>query len=55
MATTFSLLTAYIIIHQWQVRGVVAGIFCSQIILVSYWLWVLKKNHFATWKSFISF
>ncbi len=55
MATTFSLLTAYIIIHQWQVRGVVVGIFCSQIILVSYWLWVLKKNHFATWKSFISF
>ena len=55
MATAFSLLTAYVIIHQWQVRGVVAGIFCSQIILVSYWLWVLKKNHFATWKSFISF
>ncbi len=55
MATVFSLLTAYVIIHQWQVKGVVFGIFCSQIILVSYWLWVLKKNHFDSWKSFISF
>jgi hypothetical protein len=54
-ATIFSLLSAYFIIHIWQVKGVVAGIFFSQIILISYWLWVLKKNHFDSWKSFISF
>ena len=55
LATIFSLFTAYFIIHQWEVKGVVLGIFCSQIILVGYWIWVLKKNHFDSWKSFISF
>lgn len=54
-ATAFSLIFSKLIIQQWQLAGVLAGLFCTQFIVVVYWLFILNKRNIFKWKLSTSF
>lgn len=51
LATIFSLLTAKWMIQQWGLAGVLAGLFITQVIVLVYWLRILKNKNGIAWKS----
>jgi O-antigen/teichoic acid export membrane protein len=51
LATLFSLLTAKWLILQWGLAGVLTGLFSTQLILLFYWLLVLKTKNVIAWRS----
>jgi O-antigen/teichoic acid export membrane protein len=51
LATLFSLLAAKWMILQWGLTGVLIGLFCTQLILLVYWLLTLKTKNVIAWKS----
>ncbi len=51
IAASFSLATAWGLIHTWGVWGVMAGLVFSQIILLTFWITTLHKHYTRTWKS----
>jgi O-antigen/teichoic acid export membrane protein len=51
LAAIFSLLTAKWMILQWGLAGVLAGLFITQIIVLTYWLRILKNKNGIAWKS----
>ncbi|MEZ0486658.1 hypothetical protein [Fibrella aquatica] len=55
LTTVFSLSTATWLISGWGLKGVLAGLFFTQLILITYWLIVLHRNGLFVWKSFILF
>jgi O-antigen/teichoic acid export membrane protein len=55
LATAFSLLTAKFLIQEWQLAGVLAGLFVTQVIVLSYWLFILNRKKIITWRLSTSF
>ena len=51
LATLFSLLTAKWLIQQWGLAGVLTGLFSTQLILLLYWLLILKTKKVIAWRS----
>jgi len=51
LTTVFSLTSASWLIANWGLKGVLAGLFFTQVILISYWLLVLHRNGLFVWKS----
>lgn len=51
LATLFSLLAGKWLILQWGLSGVLTGLFSSQLILLIYWLLVLKTKNVIAWRS----
>jgi hypothetical protein len=45
------LLTAKWLILQWGLAGVLTGLFSTQLILLFYWLLVLKTKNVIAWRS----
>lgn len=52
LTTVFSLATASWLIGTWGLVGILAGLFFTQVILITYWLFVLHHNGLFVWKSF---
>ncbi len=50
LATIFSLITAKWLITQWQLAGVLTGLFFTQVIVVTYWMLILKRKKVLVWK-----
>ena len=50
IAACFSLLTAPLLIHNWQLTGVLTGLFLAQFITLTYWTLILKQKNILTWK-----
>ncbi|MBO0949641.1 hypothetical protein [Fibrella forsythiae] len=55
LTTVFSLATAFWLITTWGLVGVLVGLFSTQVILITYWLFVVHHNGLFVWKSFILF
>ncbi|GAB2557099.1 lipopolysaccharide biosynthesis protein [Spirosoma aerophilum] len=55
LATVFSLSSASWLVSAYQLTGILIGLFLTQAILISYWLWVLHQNSLFEWKSFTLF
>lgn len=55
LATVISLLTARWLIAQWQLAGVLTGLFFTQLTVLIYWLYILKQKNILSWKSSTSF
>ena len=55
IATAFSMATARWLIGGWELRGVLVGLFFTQLIVLSYWLLILKRKKVFTWKLFTSY
>jgi O-antigen/teichoic acid export membrane protein len=55
IATGFSLATANWLIGRWELSGVLCGLFCTQVIVIMYWLIILNKKKVFTWKLFTSY
>ena len=51
LATLFSLLAAKWLILQWGLTGVLTGLFSTQLILLLYWLLILKTKKVIAWRS----
>jgi O-antigen/teichoic acid export membrane protein len=51
LATLFSLLAGKWLIQQWALAGVLTGLFSTQLILLVYWLLVLKTKNVIAWRS----
>jgi O-antigen/teichoic acid export membrane protein len=51
LATIFSLLAGKWLIQQWALAGVLTGLFSTQLILLVYWLLVLKTKNVIAWRS----
>lgn len=52
IAAGFSLLTAPLFIQNWQLYGVLAGLFLAQFITLAYWSFILKQEKILAWKLF---
>ncbi|OWY20105.1 hypothetical protein C7N43_24355 [Sphingobacteriales bacterium UPWRP_1] len=52
IAACFSLLTAPLLIQNWQLHGVLAGMFLTQLITLIYWILILKQENILAWKSY---
>lgn len=52
LAMIFSLSSAYWLLKNWQLMGVLTGLFIIQCITIGYWLLVLQQRKILTWKSF---
>lgn len=46
----FSLLSFNYLLQQWELMGAIAGLIISQIIVLSYWQFILIKKNFVLWK-----
>ena len=46
----FSMLSFNYILEKWQLTGVILGLAISQILVISYWFYILQKNNFSLWK-----
>lgn len=46
----FSVLSFNFIIERWQLVGVISGLIMSQLLVISYWYYVLHKNNFSLWR-----
>lgn len=55
LAAIFSFSSAYFLLHNWQLYGVLAGLIFTQCITIGYWMIVLQHKKILTWKSFIWF
>jgi O-antigen/teichoic acid export membrane protein len=55
LATAFSMLTARWLIGQWELKGVLFGLFFTQLLVVAYWLIILDRKKVITWKLFTSY
>lgn len=55
LAAIFTIGSAYILLHNWQLYGVLAGLIFTQCITIGYWMVVLQHKKMLTWKSFIWF
>ena len=55
LTTVFSLATASWLITTWGLKGILTGLFATQLILITYWLFVLHQNGLIVWKSFTLF
>ncbi|SMG11281.1 Membrane protein involved in the export of O-antigen and teichoic acid [Marivirga sericea] len=53
----FSLLISFVSFHflleRFQLVGAIAGLICSQLILLSFWYYALRRQKFYIWKSYI--
>ncbi|MCU0333551.1 MAG: oligosaccharide flippase family protein [Chitinophagaceae bacterium] len=52
ITTVFSMLTARLLVGQWGLAGVLAGMISAQCILLLYWLYILSSKNRISWKSF---
>lgn len=50
ISLAFSLLSFNYIIEKGQLIGVISGLLISQILVITYWFYVLHKNNFSLWK-----
>jgi O-antigen/teichoic acid export membrane protein len=55
MASVFSMLMARWLISSWQLTGVLIGLFCTQFIVLAFWISALYKKNILTWKLFTSY
>lgn len=55
IAAGFSICTARWMILTWNLNGVLAGLFLTQLILVCYWAIILTRKNIIAWKLFTSF
>ena len=55
LASGFSMLTARWLIKDWNLMGVLAGLFLTQLIIVVYWSTILTRKKILTWKLFTSY
>ncbi|MCU0323441.1 MAG: hypothetical protein MUE72_13570, partial [Chitinophagaceae bacterium] len=55
LAAIFTISSAYFLLHNWQLYGVLAGLIFTQCITIGYWMVVLQHKKILTWKSFIWF
>lgn len=55
LATLFSLVFAKWMIKNWELAGVLAGLFITQLIVISYWLFILNRKKIITWKLSTSY
>lgn len=55
LATIASLATAPWLVGAFALRGVLAGLFLTQAILLIYWLFILQQNGLRLWKSYTLF
>jgi hypothetical protein len=49
-STVFSMLAARPMVAWLGINGVVAGLLINQVLLIGYWLYVLKQKNFVLWK-----
>lgn len=49
LAALFGFSTAHFFIHQWSLAGVVAGLLCSQLLLLGYWIYILQHKYSVLW------
>jgi O-antigen/teichoic acid export membrane protein len=49
-STVFSVLAARPMVAWLGINGVVAGLLINQVLLIGYWLYVLKQKNFVLWK-----
>jgi O-antigen/teichoic acid export membrane protein len=54
LASAFSLLTAKWLIRDWQLKGVLTGLFITQLIVIIFWSITLNRKKIFTWKLFTS-
>lgn len=50
LSAAFGFSTAYVFIHQWNLAGVIAGLLCSQVLLLCYWVCILQHKYAVLWK-----
>lgn len=55
LSMIFSVTTVYWLLHNFQLIGVLAGLFIIQCITIGYWMMVLQKRQILSWKSYILF
>jgi O-antigen/teichoic acid export membrane protein len=55
LSSIFSMLTARWLIKDWQLTGVLAGLFFTQLIVIIYWSITLSRKKILTWKLFTSY
>ncbi|KAB7727660.1 oligosaccharide flippase family protein [Rudanella paleaurantiibacter] len=55
LATALNLASASWLIREHGLKGVLAGLFLTQAVLIGYWLLVLHHSGLFTWKSFTLF
>jgi O-antigen/teichoic acid export membrane protein len=55
LAAIFSFGSAYFLLHNWELYGVLTGLIFIQCITIGYWMVVLQNKKILTWKSFIWF
>jgi O-antigen/teichoic acid export membrane protein len=55
LAAIFTISSAYYLLHNWALYGVLAGLIFTQFITIFYWMIVLQNKKILTWKSFIWF
>ncbi|MFT5261630.1 MAG: O-antigen/teichoic acid export membrane protein [Polaribacter sp.] len=46
----FSLSSFHFLLKEWHLWGAIIGLISNQLILISFWQYVLFKNHFVLWK-----
>jgi O-antigen/teichoic acid export membrane protein len=51
LATIFSLIASKWMVVQWGLTGVLTGLFLTQLILMAYWLLILKTKNVIAWRS----
>jgi hypothetical protein len=55
LATVFSFSSASWLVSTYQLTGILTGLFLTQAVLISYWLWVSYKSGLFEWKLFTLF
>lgn len=55
LSLLFSLIYSHYLLSNYGLTGVLIGLISSQIILIAFWQFILNKNKFYLWKSFISY
>lgn len=50
LSLIFSLLSFRFMLHNFELMGALAGLMASQLILISFWQFILVKNKFLLWK-----
>jgi O-antigen/teichoic acid export membrane protein len=55
LAAVFSMLSARYMIGEWQLTGVLYGLFMTQFIVITYWLYILNRKKVFVWKLFTSY
>lgn len=50
ISLAFSLMSFQYLLHNWGLVGAISGLIASQIIVLSYWQFILIQNKFIIWK-----